>query len=106
MREGSESAKFKIECLLGEIEFMHEKLEKIEKLLEEKTSETELNDYFHSMKGIGPIIFAVFIGQIGDVSRFEGWKQVRKLAGLNLAEQSSGHHKGKTKITKRYRPML
>ena len=106
VREGSESAKFKIECLLDEIEFMQEKLERIEKLLEKKMAETELNDYFQSMKGIGPIISAVFIGEIGNVSRFDNWKQVRKLAGLNLAEQSSGKHKGKTKITKRGRPML
>ena len=104
--EGSESAKFKIECLLDEIEFMQKKLEKIEKVLEEKMAETELNDYFQSMKGIGPIISAVFIGEIGDISRFDDWKQVRKLSGLNLAEQSSGQHKGKTKITKRGRPML
>ena len=104
--EGSESAKFKIECLLDEIEFMQKKLKKIEKILEQRMAETELNDYFQSMKGIGPIISAVFIGEIGDISRFKNWKQVRKLAGLNLAEQSSGQYKSKTKITKRGRPML
>ena len=69
-------------------------------------ADTELNEYFESMKGIGAVISAVFLGEIGDVSRFDNWKQVRRLAGLNLAEQSSGKHKGKTKITKRGRPML
>ncbi|MDK2920171.1 MAG: hypothetical protein PWQ37_2904 [Candidatus Petromonas sp.] len=106
VREGTYSAKLKIECLLDEIEFMKQKLEKIEKAMEEKMKETELSEYFESMKGIGPIISAVFIGEIGDISRFNNWKQVRRLAGLNLAEQSSGQHKGKTKITKRGRPML
>jgi len=106
VKEGTYSAKLKIECLLDEIEFMKQKLEKIEKAMEEKMKETELSEYFESMKGIGTIISAVFIGEIGDISRFDNWKQVRKLAGLNLAEQSSGQHKGKTKITKRGRPML
>ncbi|WP_276717022.1 IS110 family transposase [Caloranaerobacter azorensis] len=106
VREGIESARLKIECLLDEIEFIHKKLEKIEKAMEEKMKETELNEYFESMKGIGPIISAVFIGEIGDISRFDNWKQIRKLAGLNLSEQSSGQHKGKTKVTKRGRPML
>ncbi len=100
VREGSESAKFKIECLLDEIEFMQKKLKEIKKAMEKKMAKTELNDYFQSMKGIGPIISAVFVGEVGDISRFKDWKQIRKLAGLNLAEQSSGQHKGKTKITK------
>jgi len=106
VREGTQSAKLKIECLLDEIEFMQQKLAKIEKAMEEKMQETELSEYFQSIKGIGPIISAVFIGEIGDISRFNNWKQVRRLAGFNLAEQSSGQHKGKTKITKRGRPML
>lgn len=64
VREGTESAKLKIECLLDEIEFMKQKLEKIEKAMEEKVQETELSEYFESMKGVGPIISAVFIGEI------------------------------------------
>ena len=46
------------------------------------------------------------IAETGDLNRFSDWKQVRKLAGLNLVEQSSGQHKGKTTISKRGRPDL
>ena len=38
------------------------------------------------MQDDGPVISAVFIGEVGDVSRFDNWKQVRKLAGMNLVE--------------------
>lgn len=58
------------------------------------------------MLGIGPIISAAFLGEIGDINRFDNWKQVRSLAGLNLVENSSGKHKGKTKVSKRGRPYL
>jgi len=55
---------------------------------------------------LGPIISAAFIGEVGDISRFSNWKQVRSLAGLNLVENSSGKHKSKTKVSKRGRPYL
>ena len=58
------------------------------------------------MPGIGPIIAAAFLGEAGDVDRFDTWKQLRKLAGLNLTENSSGKRKGKTTISKRGRPYL
>ncbi|WP_041432781.1 transposase [Syntrophothermus lipocalidus] len=37
---------------------------------------------------------------------YKNYKQVQKKAGLNLKENSSGQHKGKTTITKRGRPSL
>jgi transposase len=46
------------------------------------------------------------VGEVGDVSRFTSWKQVRSLAGLNLVEDSSGQRKGNTKVSKRGRPYL
>lgn len=69
-------------------------------------NDLEMGELLQSMKGVGPVISAVFLGEIGDISRFDNWKQVRKLAGMNLVEQSSGQHKGKTKISKRGRPYL
>ena len=37
---------------------------------------------------------------------FTSWHQLRKLAGLNLRENSSGQHKGSTRIGKRRRSPL
>lgn len=53
------------------------------------------------IKGVGLITAAGFIAEVGDISRFEHPRQIQKLAGLNLKENSSGKHKGKSSISKR-----
>jgi transposase len=106
VREGLKSAKSKLLRLIEELEYYEKRVEAIEAELEAAMKNLELGGILQSMKGVGTVISAAFIGEVGDVGRFESWKQVRKLAGLNLAEQSSGQHIGKTKITKRGRPYL
>jgi len=104
--EGKESARLRLRNLLEELELYERKVDGIEEAMEAIMDDMEMGELLCSMKGVGPIISAVFLGEVGDVSRFDNWKQVRKLAGLNLVEQSSGQHKGKTKISKRGRPYL
>ncbi len=43
------------------------------------------------------------MGAVGDISRFDAPEQIVKLFGLNLRENSSGKHQGKTTITRRGR---
>ena len=66
----------------------------------------DIHKYLTSIPGVGSIVAAGFIAEAGDLARFDDWKQLQRLAGLNLTEQSSGQHKGKTKISKRGRPGL
>ncbi|WP_077866235.1 transposase [Clostridium saccharobutylicum] len=47
-----------------------------------------------------------FLSEIRDISKYDDYKQIQKIAGLNLKETSSGMKKGKTKISKRGRPNL
>ena len=47
-----------------------------------------------------------FVSEVGNISRFESPKQIIKLAGMNLKEDSSGKHKGKTRLSKRGRKRL
>jgi len=49
---------------------------------------------------------AVIISEIGNIGRFEAPRQILKMAGLSLKENSSGKHKGKTTISKRGRRRL
>src|SRR5690554_7430974 len=58
------------------------------------------------IKGIGLVTAAGFMAEVGDLSRFDHPKQIQKLAGLNIRENSSGKHKGKTTISKRGRRRL
>jgi transposase len=56
--------------------------------------------------GVGVVTVASLLGEAGDLSRYDDWRQLRKLAGYNLKENSSGTKQGRTKITKRGRPGL
>ena len=53
-----------------------------------------------AIKGIGIMTVAGFIAEVGDIGRFEHPKQIQKLAGLNLKEDSSGKQKGKTTLSR------
>lgn len=56
--------------------------------------------------GLTMITVAGFLAEVGDVRRFESPRQIQKLAGLSLRENSSGKHKGQTTISKRGRSKL
>ena len=49
---------------------------------------------------------AGFLAEVGDLRRFESPRQIQKLVGLSLKENSSGKHKGQTTISKRGRSRL
>ncbi|MCF2700555.1 IS110 family transposase [Fusobacterium mortiferum] len=58
------------------------------------------------IKGIGIATAISFVAEVGDIRRFKSAKQVQKYAGLALKENSSGKHKGLTRISKRGRKKL
>jgi transposase len=49
---------------------------------------------------------AGFLAEVGDMRRFDSPRQIQKLAGLAIAENSSGKHKGQTTISRRGRARL
>lgn len=104
--EGMSSARVRLTSLIDELDFYENKLAIIETEMTAVMDHLEMGELLQTMKGVGPIISAVFLGEVGDVSRFDNWKQVRRLAGMNLVEQSSGQYRGKTKISKRGRLYL
>ncbi|TCO68683.1 transposase [Marinisporobacter balticus] len=59
-----------------------------------------------AIKGIGLATVAGFIAEVGDIRRFESPRQLQKLAGYALKENSPGKHKGQTTISKRGRSRL
>lgn len=81
-----------IDCIDGKISKIVELVPGAENLLE--------------IKGIGVRTVAGFFAEVGDVTRFTHPKQIIKLAGFNLRENSSGRHKGQTTISKRGRSRL
>ena len=59
-----------------------------------------------SVPGVGLVTVAGFLAEVGDLAGYDNPRQIQKLAGLNLKENSSGKHKGRTTISKRGRPKL
>lgn len=104
--EGIISAKFQLEMYRKEAELLIEQIEKAEEKLKEQLKETGYYESLISIKGVGVVSAAMLIGEIGDINRFNSYEQIRRYAGLNLVENSSGTHKGKTTISKRGRNLL
>ena len=59
-----------------------------------------------AIKRIGMVAVAMFVSEISDILRFKDPRQLFKYAGLNLRENSSGKHRGKTTISKQGRSRL
>jgi transposase len=106
VKEGTEMALYEIRLLIKEYYEIQSVLEAIEAQLEELVMAVPGAARLLEIKGIGIKTAAGFLAEIGDISRFDHPKQIIKLAGLNLRENSSGTHKGQTTITKRGRSRL
>jgi len=106
VKEGLRAVRMRILNLINELTYFEDIKKEIEIELNAVMATLKLGGVLRSMPGIGPIISAGFIGEVGDISRFDAWEQVRSLAGLNLVENSSGKQKSKTKVSKRGRSYL
>ena len=80
--------------------------EQLEKEIEELALQIPGVKEMLTIKGVGIMTAAGFVSEVGDIKRFTHPSQIQKLAGLNLIENSSGKHKGKTSISKRGRARL
>ena len=89
-------------------DYMHklEQTEKLNKELVDLLNKVPQAEELLKIKGIGVVSVAGFFAEVGDLRRFESPKQIQKLAGLAIRENSSGKHKGQTSISKRGRARL
>jgi len=103
---GLESAKLRMNCLISELEMIENNLNEVEISMEKMLEATGYAEKMLSVKGIGVVTAASFIGEVGDPLRFESDRQISKYAGYNLTEDSSGKNKSGTCISKRGRKQL
>ena len=104
--EGIYGAKFQLKMYIEEAEMLAKQIKMTEEELEKQLKETGFYENLISIQGIGIVSAAMLVGEIGDINRFDSYEQIRRYAGLNLVENSSGKHKGKTTISKRGRSLL
>jgi transposase len=106
LKKGSLAAEIEMKMMLQDYEYKLTQLDYIMDEIERLCKQIPESEQLLAIKGIGLITVAGFLGEIGDVRRFESPKQIQKLAGLSLRENSSGKHKGQTTISKRGRSKL
>lgn len=106
LREGTKMARLELQTLLTTYEVIQQQLEQVMKEIEDFLNHIPGVAHILTIPGMGVLTVAGFFAEVGDLSRYQHPRQLQKLAGLNLKENRSGKHRGKTRITKRGRPHL
>ena len=103
---GVDAARFKLRSLLEELELVEKQLRDLEEQMENLLNQISYSKYLLSIKGIGTVSLAALLGELGDPKRFDDPRQMSRMAGYNLREDSSGKNKSGTCISKRGRKNL
>jgi len=104
--DGSIAARMEITLLLDDYESKLQQYNAVMTTVEELCSQVPEVTELVKIKGIGLVTVAGILAEIGDLRRFDSPRQIQKLAGLAIRENSSGKHKGRTSISKRGRAKL
>ena len=105
-KEGAIGARTEFNMLWDDYKFKLEQLEKLTQEMEAILGKVPHASELLKIKGIGVVSLAGFFAEVGDLRRFDSPKQIQKLAGFGIKENSSGKHKGQTTISKRGRARL
>ena len=105
-KTANEAARLELWQLLEDYEHYAHQYEVIEEMLERKVHEVPHADKLLQIPGIGYFTVIGFFAEVGSIDRFDDPKQIQKLAGLAVVENSSGKRKGLPGISKRGRDRL
>lgn len=102
---GIESLKFQLQLLIKQISFIEEQVVEVEQKISELLD--KLNSPITTIPGIGKVIGATILGEIGDIQRFSTPAKLVAYAGLDSKiEQSGTSQDFGGKMTKRGSPYL
>ena len=104
--EGKESVLLETSHLVSNIENENRYIANLEEQIVVNLKQIPYSQSILSIKGIGPIIAAGLIGEVGDFRRYKTISEVMKFAGLDLFEISSGKQRGRHHISKRGRALI
>ncbi|MER2061081.1 MAG: IS110 family transposase [Niallia sp.] len=106
LTEGLVMAKFEIATLLSQHKLMQAQLDELTAQLVELAKQMTDYDYLASVPGIGDVTIVDLLSEVGSLTQYAHPRQLIKLAGLTLRENSSGQQKGQKRISKRGRRKL
>lgn len=104
--EGMQAARMELRLLLEDYETKSKQYEEIMAAVEMLCSQLPEVAELLKIKGIGLVTVAGFLAEAGDLRRFDSARQIQKLSGLAITENSSGKFKGQSTISKRGRSRL
>ncbi|WP_042144292.1 IS110 family transposase [Paucisalibacillus sp. EB02] len=106
LKQGATMAKMELKTLIDKYELIQIKFEELDSKIDTLIDQIPGVQQMLAIKGVGRDTVAGFFAEVGDLSEYSHPRQLIKLAGLSLKENTSGKHKGKTTITKRGRKKL
>lgn len=104
--KGLRAARLRLNNILADIERWRKQMAELRAVMTKAVRDIDSGVFVMSVPGLGPVAAASILGEVGDLGNYQDWRQLRKLAGFNLTEESSGKHQGETHISKRGRPRL
>lgn len=106
IKRGLTSAGLEMRILVGKYQQNEKELKEIETAITDVLKEMEEAQLLLEIKGIGPIITAELLSEIGEINNYNSYKQLQKLAGYAIETNSSGEHTGRKKCSKMGRKRL
>lgn len=106
LKDGAVAAKASIRHFAEQEIELAAALNEVETELHKKCLEIPYAENLLEINGIGENILSGILAEMGDTARFDSAKEIQKLSGLGLVANSSGKHKGQTKISHRGRKRL
>lgn len=91
---------------ISEIHYFETKREQYLEKLQEKTKDVEPAQNLLSLKGCGPILMPMVLGEVGNIKRFPSSDKFVGYAGLAPIEHESGPYKGEKHLKKGGSPRL
>ena len=101
-----EMARLEIRNLVQQLELFESQLEEVTAQMVEQAQSLQEFQYLVSIQGISENTVSELLAETGSMRNYKHPRQLIKLAGLTLRENSSGQHKGTRKISKRGRKRL
>lgn len=101
---GLDAFRLEIRLLLEQLSFIDSQVGQLDRYIEELMRGQDL---ILSVPGIGPVLGAAILGEIGGISRFDSAKKLKAYAGLDATVHQSGQFEGsRAHISKRGSPYL
>lgn len=104
--EGQQMARIEIATLLRRYHQLEHEIESLTQQLTELIQTSVEYELLKTVPGLGDATIIDLLSEIGSFSHYQDPRQLLKLAGLTLRENSSGQHKGQKRISKRGRSRL